>query len=348
MDRRKVTYNAVAGSGKTQYIIDNLNEIDRTLVITFTNNNLESIKQRVIDKFGSIPSNILVMTTYRFLYNVCLLPFSLHTARPKGIIFDESLFKHAKFAKRKTNKFYRYKGYVYSNKLSRLILDANLDFISRLNRYVDKIYIDEFQDIASDELDLFFELAKFSGEVVMLGDYNQITYPTSRRGRTNSSVRENIVNFEKAYIKAGFEFNKDSFSTSKRCSNTVCNFISEKLKIEMSAEDNDRESTIKFIDNSEILNELLGDKDVPKLFYKNSTKYDCFSMNWGNSKGLTFKDVCVVLNKKTYDTFKSGQLSTLAESTKRKFYVACTRSYRDLYFISEKSIPDSYRKEKGT
>lgn len=342
MDRRKITYNAVAGSGKTQYIIDNLNESDKTLVITYTNNNHESIIRRILEKFGNIPPNIQVMTIYSFLYNVCLLPFTSHSTRPKGIIFDEKLFVHANYAKRKTNKFYCYNGYVYSNKLSRLILDADLDFINRLNRFVDKIYIDEFQDIASDELDLFFELAKFSGEVIMLGDYNQITYPTSRRGRTNISIRSSIDNFQEAYISAGFEFNKDNFSASKRCSNTVCNFINEKLEIEMVAQDSNRETEIELIDDEEQMLELLDNKDIPKLFYQNSTKYDCFSMNWGDSKGLTFKDVCVVLNKTTYEKFKNDQLSTLAESTKRKFYVACTRPFRNLYFISEKSIPESY------
>ncbi len=281
------------------------------------------------------------MTTYSFLYNVYLLPFTSHSTRPKGIIFDEKLFVHANYAKRKINKFYFYNGYVYSNKLFRLILDADLYFINRLNRFVDKIYIDEFQDIASDELDLFFELAKFSGEIIMLGDYNQITYPTSRRGRTNISIRSSIDNFQEAYISAGFEFNKDNFLASKRCSNTVCNFINKKLEIKMVAENNNRESEIKLIDEEELL-KLLDDKDTPKLFYQNNTKYDCFSMNWGDSKELTFKDVCVILNKTTYEKFKSDQLPTLAESAKRKFYVACTRPFSNLYFISEKSIPKSY------
>ena len=62
-------------------------------------------------------------------------------------------------------------------------------------------------------------------------------------------------------------------------------------------------------------------------------------MNWGDSKGLdSLGDVCVVLNKGTYKAYTQNSLKTLAPLTKNKFYVACTRTRGNLYFIEEDRI----------
>jgi hypothetical protein len=62
-------------------------------------------------------------------------------------------------------------------------------------------------------------------------------------------------------------------------------------------------------------------------------------MNWGDSKGLdSFGDVCVVLNKGTYKAYTQNTLKALAPLTKNKFYVACTRTKGNLYFIQEAQI----------
>lgn len=51
---------AVAGSGKTQYIIDKLGRDNNFLIITYTNNNYINIKNRIIKKFnGSFPKKYM-------------------------------------------------------------------------------------------------------------------------------------------------------------------------------------------------------------------------------------------------------------------------------------------------
>ncbi len=65
----------------------------------------------------------------------------------------------------------------------------------------------------------------------------------------------------------------------------------------------------------------------------------CYSQNWGASKGEDhYHDVCIVLNKNSYNLFKAGELHKLNPKTRNKLYVACTRARGDLYFISDKSI----------
>jgi DNA helicase-2/ATP-dependent DNA helicase PcrA len=39
---------AVAGSGKTKYIIDALSLDERSLIVTYTNNNLRTLRRRIL------------------------------------------------------------------------------------------------------------------------------------------------------------------------------------------------------------------------------------------------------------------------------------------------------------
>lgn len=76
-----------------------------------------------------------------------------------------------------------------------------------------------------------------------------------------------------------------------------------------------------------------------KLFYQSHQKYQCYSKNWGASKGEDhYNDVCVILNNTTLKQFNSGKLDELVPQTKNKLYVACSRAKGNLYFISEKLL----------
>ncbi len=57
---------AVAGSGKTRYLIESLNLEERSLIVTYTINNTENLRKRVIKKFGFMPENIRIYTYFSF------------------------------------------------------------------------------------------------------------------------------------------------------------------------------------------------------------------------------------------------------------------------------------------
>ena len=84
MDRRLI--QSVAGSGKTSYLIDRLNLKRRFLLVTYTINNTEHLKNCIIRKFGYLPNNITVYTYFEFLLAVCYRPFLADTIGAKGII----------------------------------------------------------------------------------------------------------------------------------------------------------------------------------------------------------------------------------------------------------------------
>ena len=65
--------------------------------------------------------------------------------------------------------------------------------------------------------------------------------------------------------------------------------------------------------------------------------------NWGNSKGNTYINTCVDLNKISYEKNKQQKLYELPSSTKNKLYVALSRATNDVYIINEKYL-DKYKK----
>jgi DNA helicase-2/ATP-dependent DNA helicase PcrA len=74
-----------------------------------------------------------------------------------------------------------------------------------------------------------------------------------------------------------------------------------------------------------------------KLFYEQHYLYDCFSENWGASKGADhFHDVCVVLNQTTWQAWQKGTFRNLSPITRNKLYVACSRARGDLHLAPEK------------
>lgn len=95
MDKRVIF--AVAGSGKTSYIIDNLSLDKKSLIITYTTNNFSNIKKKILEKFnGEFPSNISLMTYFNFLYSFCYKPFLADKVRAKGIIFESNKLRSIK------------------------------------------------------------------------------------------------------------------------------------------------------------------------------------------------------------------------------------------------------------
>lgn len=64
MDKRLIL--SVAGSGKTSFIIEQLNLERNSLIITYTRNNYENLRSKVIEKFGYIPKSISIFTYFDF------------------------------------------------------------------------------------------------------------------------------------------------------------------------------------------------------------------------------------------------------------------------------------------
>lgn len=337
MDKKLVL--AVAGSGKTTEIINKVNYDDKTIIITYTENNYNNIRNKIIKKFNEIPPNMRIYTYFSFLYKFCFLPLKKNL-NVKGIDYNTIKNKWSK-AKDWDHYMNMSNKKMYHCRLAKLCNEVLIAQIKqRLEKYFDNIYIDEIQDFSGHDFNFLLSIIQCNCNMFLVGDFYQHTYDTSRDGNVNKNLYSNYDNYVNKFKLSipQLEFDKTSFSKSKRCSKEVCSFINEQLDIDIESYFNHTSIVKEITDEDEIKN-IITNSTIVKLFYQNSKKYDIRNVdNWGNSKGETYDDVCVILNETTYQLYKNKTLNKLAPSTKNKLYVACSRPLQNLYIVYEKSI----------
>lgn len=336
---------AVAGSGKTTKILNSISPEKRSLVITYTNENVRSLEASLVKNFGRVPDNVYLRSYFSFLYSFCFRPFFSYQLRDNA------------FTWRLPNKFpaKNYPGhyvtknrYLYANRVAKYLIEQNAvkKIIARLEKYFDSVFVDEVQDFAANDFNLLLELTRANVNFEFVGDFYQHTFDTSRDGNTRANLhKKGVEPFIREFAKYGFEDDTESLKKSYRCSSSVCEFISEHIGIPIHSHRTDLTS-VNFIQNDKQASEIFNNRDTVKLFYQNHDKYPCFSNNWGKSKGQnSYGDVCVVLNKGTAAKFKARELRALPNSTRNKLYVACSRAHGDLYLMDEARIAKYFQPE---
>jgi len=334
MDKRIIF--AVAGSGKTTYILDQLNLVDSSLIITYTNNNYENIRQRIISKWGFIPNNIKLLTYFSFLHSFCFKPLLGHRYKTNGILFDHNKNLFATGDARFISSGNR----LYSNRVAKFFDEKGIlkEINDRISKYYKALYIDEVQDFGGHDFNFLKSFCKASVNMLMVGDFYQHTFDTSRDGKVNNKLHDDFQKYQKEFIKMGLKPDTTTLGKSYRCSPEICDFITNNLGIKIESHRNDR-SEIRIIEDPDEAKTILEDVSIIKLFYQQHYIYNCFSRNWGDSKGEDrYRDVCVVMNKKSYQFFQKNRLYELPPQTKNKLYVACSRPKGDLLILSDQLL----------
>ncbi len=321
--------------------------LKKNLIITYTETNQNTIRAKLIDKLGYIPEFTFIFGVFEFLYSFCLVPYL--GKRPKGINFDYET--QGKF----DNSSIDTTGRIVQNQLSKSLIRGTLIYnrskipfdnlyLERIDKFFDCIYVDECQDFESDDFDWLLNLSNLEADVLLLGDFYQKTIKTSRKRSKGKGIHSSFEKWLKVISDSGFEIDLSSLSKSYRCPKIVCEFIVGNLAIEILSQQEEKLSAeINLIDSQDKIESIMTDDNVMKLFYQKSYDYDCKSQNWGDSKGSEYENVCVVLNPTTYKLFVANRLNELPSQTKSKFYVACTRTRGNLYFVNQSDL-EKYKK----
>lgn len=331
---------AVAGSGKTSHIIDSINEDSSALILTYTENNWHHIRNRVIKKFGHIPKYITVMKFFTFLYSECYKPFLNDVVSAKGINWN-SPPGYTFSLKRSDRLFYIDKNSrLYGNRISKLIIAQQVmrHVKSRIEKYYDYLYIDEIQDFGGHDFDFIKELCTTNINICFVGDFYQHTFDTSRDGTVHRTLHKDYADYVKNFTDTGLRDDKETLSKSYRCAPDICEFITEKLGIIIDSH-KEEPGGIHLISGDKTVTECFYDEGVVKLFFQEHHKYDCYSNNWGNSKGMdNYLDVCIPMYPKVFQALEKGDFTTLPASSLNKLYVALTRANRTVYIAEEKEF----------
>lgn len=334
---KKVIF-AVAGSGKTTYIVNNLSLSKRSLIVTYTNGNLENMRKKISDKFGGKwPKNITLMSYFSFIYSFCYKPFLSDKYKTNGIFYKPNLNRY--IGKDDLKFFITETGYFYSNRLAFFLQEKTImnDIKGRIIKYFDEFIIDEVQDISGRDFNFLENLMNTDIDMLFVGDFHQHTFDTSRDGNVNNSLFNDKARYEQKFSDRGFIIDNSTLTNSWRCSRTVCNYITENLLISISSNRDDTDDTIiSYIEQPEKKDEILANMAITKLHYQNGSTFGDGHKNWGESKGEDHhQNVCILLNKKTANLYKKNELSTMATSSRNKLYVALTRARGNVYLCDE-------------
>jgi DNA helicase II / ATP-dependent DNA helicase PcrA len=327
---------AVAGSGKTSRLVAELNETQRFLIVTYTESNYDNLRRKIIERFGFFPTNITLYTYFKFLHGFCYRPFLRSKLNTKGILFErpQTLARH----KLTDPRYYMTPNrWLYANRLAKLIQQADLTdaVIARMEKYFDVFFVDEVQDFAGHDFNFLMAISAAKLKLIHVGDFFQHTFDTSLDGNVNARLHDDYTAYTKKFKTAKINIDSESLKKSRRCSKTVCDFITKNVGIPIEAQD-ERETSLSFEDDPEKVLALYKDQSTVKLFYQNHHKYRCYSQNWGASKGIdTYDDVCVVLSPANVKAWQVEGLGQLNVKTRNKLYVACTRARGNLTFIPE-------------
>lgn len=330
MDKRIIL--AVAGSGKTTYIINKLCLSKRHLVLCYTIENYNILRKKIIKKFNYFPPNISLFRLFSFLYSFCYRPLCIGYAKNNLSFYKPNTFAPDIDSTTKQ---------IYHSRLSKVILKEELRYLDRINKYFDSIFIDEAQDFASYDFDWLLSLAETDKSVLAVGDFYQHTFDSSTCGNKNINIYKDKQKYLKKFNNK-FDIDTETLSKSYRCSPSICDFISNNIGIKIESH-NTGSSEVVLVEDDYTINSIIENHDIKKLFYKEHYKYSCRSNNWGNCKGSSYTHVCVVLNPETVKAYKGNKLADLKPATRAKFYVACSRTKGNLYFIEQSKIT-AYKK----
>ncbi|MGS0765164.1 hypothetical protein [Syntrophomonas curvata] len=336
MDKRIVF--AVAGSGKTTHIVDNLSADKRSLIVTYTHGNCDNLHKKITKKFGGKwPENITLLTYFTFLYRFCYKPFLSDEYKTNGVIYERN---SNKFARQTDLSYYMTRNrYLYSNRLGFFMEQSGIvdEIRDRIKKYFDEFVIDEVQDIAGRDFGFLESLMETDVNMLFVGDFYQHTFDTSRDGNVNKTLFDDRAAYETRFTRKGFVSDNTTLTNSWRCSRNVCDYIRQNLGIAISSHRSAEENTlIEYITDAEQIAAILEDKQIIKLHYQNGAKAGLGHKNWGESKGEDHhQDVCVLLNGTTASKRAVGKLNELAASTKNKLYVALTRARGNVFLVDE-------------
>jgi len=374
MNNNKLNISA-AGSGKTTFLVNKALALDKTnqiLITTYTIDNEEEIRKKILDKRKSIPSNISIQGWFSFLLQHGVRPYQgsmnemLFENDIKGMLlsegksapkFDENgrpLFlrggKRQYYGEADFKEFYFTQNWrIYSDKISKFIVRCNEkvngEIISRISRIYSHIFVDEVQDLAGYDLEIIKLLFKSNIETILVGDPRQVTYLTNHYRKypkyKYGKIKEFLQNECKGLIDEN-TIDETSLKKSHRNNQAICEY-SSKLHTELENSEpcnceicrsNISEHEGVFLIKPEDVNNYLEKYHPVQLIWNKRTEVNNhYSVfTFGKSKGKTFERV-IIYPTAPIKKWINDNKSDLVDAARAKFYVALTRAKRSAAIV---------------
>jgi hypothetical protein len=335
---KTVTF-AVAGSGKTRSIVEQIDPSRRSLIVTYTTNTEDDLRRRIAKRFDGRTVAVTVDTYFSFLNRFCYKPFLQQDMRTRGISFSAPSQSSSRVPL--SNRLRYMDGdRVYHSRMAKLLSVKGClgELRERLERYYDDVYVDEVQDFGGHDFNFLLEIAQARARFRLVGDFYQHTFATSHDGNVNKSLHDDFDAYRSRFAKAGFKVDSTTLGSSHRCGPAVCDHITKTLGIKITAAEASS-ARVEVVQCEADVNRLHSDPGTVKLFLEQHWLYGCHSHNWGACKGLDhYQDVCVVLNPNSWALLQRGELAQAKPTIRNKLYVAFSRARGNLFLAPERSF----------
>ncbi|MGI5213418.1 UvrD-helicase domain-containing protein [Plantactinospora sp. CA-290183] len=339
---------AAAGSRKTQLIIDAAlaDPTRRTLITTYTEENLAQIRRRLAEATGLVPAHITTMPWFTFLLREAARPFQ---ASLTGRIDDiRSLNFHgsrSRFVRRENVLPYYFDrhGGMYRDGVTDFVCradDASAGaVVRRLAAMYDNIYIDEFQDLVGYDVDFVDKLFASTMSVTVVGDPRQHTFATNNGPRNKKYRGAGILDwFHRPQMTCELEIRAESW----RCHQVICNW-SDRLFPNMPPTtsrnhcETGHDGVFKIAE--EDVHAYVAKYD-PKVLRDRVTTptLGLPAMNIGLSKGSTYDRVLIFPTQPMRKYLKTADLAALRAPD--RLYVAVTRAKHSVTFVVNRQEAD--------
>ena len=361
---------AAAGSGKTTCLIEETMNIKDgyVLITTYTENNVDEIKNKFVSKYKCVPSHVTIQTWFSFLIQHGVKPYQgtfnelLFDVSIRGMVFvddnqgkspvkinDKTIYLPLKeethFKKHYLSDLLK----IYSDRLPKFVYKSNEatdgEIINRISRMYKYIFVDEVQDLAGYDLEIIKLLLDSPSTILLVEDPRQVTYLTHHETKLNKYKNgkiEDFINIE--CKKQNVEIDKNTLKVSHRNNKMVCDFSSKlypEFEITLPC---DCEQCRKYVIEHEGVF-LVKPYDVDSYLKKINPvqlrwnrikevndKYPVF--NFGESKGKTFDNV-LIYPTEDMEKWIIDHKYKLAYETRAKFYVAITRAKYSVAIICD-------------
>ena len=338
---------AVAGSGKTQSVVDACAAADsgqRILILTYTSANQQELGGRLAAEAGN-RHNIEVSGWFSFLIGHFVrpyLPFAYPGRQVHG--FDFKSDPQDGVANQEWRRYFNKQSEVRKVHLAQIAHRVNVAAggapIRRLERIYDRIFVDEVQDLCGWDLEVLRLLMDSKIPLELVGDVRQAILVTNNREKKNKQYKfMRIWEWFKAQERA------KRLTISQECSTYRCRPEISELADSLFAPDRGFDPTIS-------MNELSTDHDgvflvksadveayvqayAPLLLRRMSSSGRALDhlgpMNIGVSKGLGRKHVLIYPTAEIKKLLQQGK--QLEEQAAAYLYVAVTRAEQSVAFI---------------
>lgn len=341
---------ACAGSGKTTYLVESAlaNRDRRIAIVTYTNNNYREIVSRFGELNSGVPDHVDVFTWFGFLLQECARPYQCSKYSNQRI--DSLLFINGRSAQgiaesNVRGHYFANDELLYSDKIAKFAVECEKrstnGVTGRLGEFYTDIFIDEFQDLASWDLDVVEMFLQSSIRVTLVGDPRQHIYSTNSGAKHTQYLGAGILKLVQQWVEAGW-CTQVSMSGSHRCHQSICDFsnllwpdFEPMTSLRQDVADHEG---VFLVSTDDIQEYILRYRPQVLRYDKNADSHGQAALNFGASKGRQFQRVLVVPNGPIKAFLKSGKLADL-KGSKEKLHVAVTRARSSVAFIYDRTSP---------